>query len=230
MKRTWTIIGVSDVPAASNGTQSLFGQPKTPPGQHYFGQILDTDGTVLLCLHQWACTGILHDEPRRSVTWQWAPLVLPRRRFRSGTEEGTRSRHAPGRRASVQPKQEPRSSHCEISTDTTSRSARSLRPSEEDPRGGDLTSGCSRRRRRVALPRRGDDARASAAETLIVRPHACRGSLASSDCDFRTGGLSWRTCRTDRDSGAGATNAGGEGWHMILRGVDLEKWNERVRL
>ncbi len=26
------------------------------------------------------------------------------------------------------------------------------------------------------------------------------------------------------------TNAGGEGWHMTLRGVDLEKWNERVRL
>ena len=26
------------------------------------------------------------------------------------------------------------------------------------------------------------------------------------------------------------TNAGGEGWHMILRGVDLEKWNEHVRL
>ena len=53
MKRTWTIIGVSDVPSSFKWYQSLFGQPKTPPGHDYFGQILDTDGTVLLCLHQW---------------------------------------------------------------------------------------------------------------------------------------------------------------------------------
>ena len=33
--------------------QSLFGQPETSPAHDYFGQILDTDGTVLLCLHQW---------------------------------------------------------------------------------------------------------------------------------------------------------------------------------
>src|SRR5436309_9507074 len=103
MKRTWTIIGVSDVPGSFKWYQSLFGQPKTPPGHDHFGQILDTDGTVLLCLHQWGAHGhraraSLLDEPRRSVTWQWAPLVLPRRRFRSGTEEGTRSRHAPRRR------------------------------------------------------------------------------------------------------------------------------------
>jgi catechol 2,3-dioxygenase-like lactoylglutathione lyase family enzyme len=53
MKRTWTIIGVSDVPGSFKWYQSLFGQPETPPGHDYFGQILDTDGTVLLCLHQW---------------------------------------------------------------------------------------------------------------------------------------------------------------------------------
>jgi predicted enzyme related to lactoylglutathione lyase len=53
MKRTWTIIGVSDVPASFKWYQSLFGQPETPPGHDHFGQILDTDGTVLLCLHQW---------------------------------------------------------------------------------------------------------------------------------------------------------------------------------
>src|SRR5437870_5040007 len=105
MKRTWTIIGVSDVPSSFKWYQSLFGQPKTPPGHEYFGQILDTDGTVLLCLHQWGVHG--HPSlmrPRRSVTRQWAPLVLPRRRFRSGTEEGTRARHAPRRRASREPK------------------------------------------------------------------------------------------------------------------------------
>ena len=53
MKRTWTIIGVSDVPASFKWYQSLFGQPETRPGHDDFGQILDSDGTVLLCLHQW---------------------------------------------------------------------------------------------------------------------------------------------------------------------------------
>lgn len=53
MKRTWTIIGVSDVPSSFKWYQSLFGQPETRPGHDYFGQILDSDGTVLLCLHQW---------------------------------------------------------------------------------------------------------------------------------------------------------------------------------
>ena len=59
MKRTWTIIGVRDVPASFKWYQSLFGQPETSPGHHYFGQILDTDGTVLLCLHEWGA----HEHP-----------------------------------------------------------------------------------------------------------------------------------------------------------------------
>ena len=53
MKRIWTIIGVRDVPASFKWYQSLFGQLETSPGHEYFGQILDTDGTVLLCLHKW---------------------------------------------------------------------------------------------------------------------------------------------------------------------------------
>ena len=53
MKRTWTIIGVSDVPRSFKWYQSLFGQPATSPGHADFGQLLDSDGTVLLCLHQW---------------------------------------------------------------------------------------------------------------------------------------------------------------------------------
>ena len=53
MRRTWTIIGVRDVPGSFKWYQSLFGQPETAPGHDYFGRILDTDGTVLLCLHQW---------------------------------------------------------------------------------------------------------------------------------------------------------------------------------
>jgi catechol 2,3-dioxygenase-like lactoylglutathione lyase family enzyme len=59
MKRTWTIVGVRDVPGSFKWYQSLFGQPETPPGHDYFGQILDMDGTVLLCLHQWGA----HEHP-----------------------------------------------------------------------------------------------------------------------------------------------------------------------
>jgi catechol 2,3-dioxygenase-like lactoylglutathione lyase family enzyme len=53
MKRIWTILGVADVPASCRWYQSLFGQPETPPGHDYFGQIADADGTILLCLHSW---------------------------------------------------------------------------------------------------------------------------------------------------------------------------------
>jgi catechol 2,3-dioxygenase-like lactoylglutathione lyase family enzyme len=44
---------VRDVPTSLKWYQSLFGQPATPPHHSYFGQLLDSDGTVLLCLHQW---------------------------------------------------------------------------------------------------------------------------------------------------------------------------------
>jgi catechol 2,3-dioxygenase-like lactoylglutathione lyase family enzyme len=57
MKRIWTIIGVADVAGSFTWYQSLFGQPRTSPAHHYFGQILDADGTVLLCLHQWGAHG-----------------------------------------------------------------------------------------------------------------------------------------------------------------------------
>ena len=59
MKRTWTIIGVKDVPASTNWYQALFDQPVAPPAHDYFGQILDSDGTVLLCLHEWGA----HEHP-----------------------------------------------------------------------------------------------------------------------------------------------------------------------
>lgn len=59
MKRTWTIIGVADVTRSCSWYQSLFGQPRSAPAHDYFGQILDTDGTVLLCLHAWGA----HEHP-----------------------------------------------------------------------------------------------------------------------------------------------------------------------
>lgn len=59
MKRIWTIIGVNDVGASFKWYQSLFGQPETAPGHAYFAQLVDSDGTVLLCLHEWGA----HDHP-----------------------------------------------------------------------------------------------------------------------------------------------------------------------
>jgi catechol 2,3-dioxygenase-like lactoylglutathione lyase family enzyme len=59
MKRTWTIIGVGDVPGSLKWYQALLGQPGILPAHDYFGQILDSDGTVLLCLHEWGA----HEHP-----------------------------------------------------------------------------------------------------------------------------------------------------------------------
>src|SRR3954466_2537127 len=59
MKRLWTIIGVRDVSASFRWYQSLLGQPPTLPVHDHFGQIIDADGTVLLCLHQWGA----HEHP-----------------------------------------------------------------------------------------------------------------------------------------------------------------------
>jgi catechol 2,3-dioxygenase-like lactoylglutathione lyase family enzyme len=59
MTRIWTIIGVNDVPASFAWYQSLLGQPQTAPAHDHFGQVVDSDGTVLLCLHAWGA----HEHP-----------------------------------------------------------------------------------------------------------------------------------------------------------------------
>jgi len=59
MIRLWTIIGVGNVAVTFKWYQSLLGLAETAPAHDYFGQILDTDGTVLLCLHQWGA----HEHP-----------------------------------------------------------------------------------------------------------------------------------------------------------------------
>ena len=59
MKRTWTIIGVADVPQSFKWYQSLLGLPELAPAHDDFGQIVDSDGTVLLCLHEWGA----HEHP-----------------------------------------------------------------------------------------------------------------------------------------------------------------------
>jgi catechol 2,3-dioxygenase-like lactoylglutathione lyase family enzyme len=62
MKRTWTIIGVADVARSHRWYQSLLGLEETTPAHDKFSQLLDADGTVLLCLHQWGA----HDHPTLS--------------------------------------------------------------------------------------------------------------------------------------------------------------------
>jgi catechol 2,3-dioxygenase-like lactoylglutathione lyase family enzyme len=59
VKRTWTIIGVADVPKSFGWYQSLLGLLEAAPAHDYFGQIVDSDGTVLLCLHAWGA----HEHP-----------------------------------------------------------------------------------------------------------------------------------------------------------------------
>ena len=59
MRRAWTIIGVSDVAGSLRWYQSLLGLPETAPAHDDFGQIFDSDGTVLLCLHAWGA----HEHP-----------------------------------------------------------------------------------------------------------------------------------------------------------------------
>jgi catechol 2,3-dioxygenase-like lactoylglutathione lyase family enzyme len=69
MRRTWTIIGVKDVPASFAWYQSLFGRPETSPSHDHFGQLFDADGTVLLCLHQWGA----HEHPSLTSPDNGAP-------------------------------------------------------------------------------------------------------------------------------------------------------------
>jgi len=90
MRRIWTIIGVNDVPRSHHWYQTLLGLPQTPPAHDYFGQILDPDGTVLLCLHAWgdhehpALTSPDHAQPGNGLLLFFRvddyDLALPRAR------------------------------------------------------------------------------------------------------------------------------------------------------
>ncbi len=129
MRRTWTIIGVGDVPGSFKWYQSLLGLPDTAPAHDDFGQILDSDGTVLLCLHEWGA----HEHPSLMSPDHAQPgnglllffrvddfdMALPRARALVARFE---------EEPHVNPTLELRSSHSEIRTGITSRSVRSLRP------------------------------------------------------------------------------------------------------
>ena len=59
MRRLWTIIGVADVAKSFGWYQRLLGLPETAPAHDDFGQIVEADGTVLLCVHAWGA----HEHP-----------------------------------------------------------------------------------------------------------------------------------------------------------------------
>ncbi len=59
MQCMWTIIGVADVRQSFRWYQSLLGLPQTAPAHDYFGQIIGSDGAILLCLHKWGA----HEHP-----------------------------------------------------------------------------------------------------------------------------------------------------------------------
>ena len=59
MKRIWTIIGVVHVADSLKWYQSLLGLKETSPAHDFWAQVLDADGTVLLCLHEWGA----HEHP-----------------------------------------------------------------------------------------------------------------------------------------------------------------------
>lgn len=57
MKRTWPIIAVADVATSSAWYMRLLGGKNNHPGATLFDQIMDGDGTVLVCVHHWGDHG-----------------------------------------------------------------------------------------------------------------------------------------------------------------------------
>jgi predicted ester cyclase len=63
-KRPWPIVAVADVVRSSRWYTTLLDAGENHPGSPGFNQILDRDGTILLCLHRWGPSG-----PRGDHLW-----------------------------------------------------------------------------------------------------------------------------------------------------------------
>ncbi len=67
MKRPWPIIAAADVTKSSAWYMKLLDVQQNHPGATVFDQILDEDGTILLCLHRWGPSGPRGDHEWRSL-------------------------------------------------------------------------------------------------------------------------------------------------------------------
>ncbi len=90
MKRTWTIIGVGDVAGSLKWYQSLLALPQSAPAHEYFGQVVDSDGTVLLCLHEWGA----HEHPSLTSPHHAPPAKASSCSFAWMTSTGRYCKHA----------------------------------------------------------------------------------------------------------------------------------------
>ena len=70
MKHSWPIIAVADVATSSSWYRTLLEARENHPGATVFNQIVDVDGTVLLCLHHWGPSGPNNDH-------DWPSLANP---------------------------------------------------------------------------------------------------------------------------------------------------------
>ena len=84
MKRTWTIIGVADVPGSFKWYQSLFGQPKTPPPITTLGISATRMERSCSAFTSGAPMSIRRCGVRTRAARQRASPVFPCRRFRCG--------------------------------------------------------------------------------------------------------------------------------------------------
>ncbi len=64
MTRPWSIIAVADVAKSAAWYRRLLDAQESHPGASVFNQVLDPDGTILLCLHHWGPSG-----PRGDHDW-----------------------------------------------------------------------------------------------------------------------------------------------------------------
>jgi hypothetical protein len=68
MKRNWPMIAVADVTASAAWYTRLLAVTNNHPGATAFDQIVDTDGTVLLCFHHWGPSGLRGDHHYASLS------------------------------------------------------------------------------------------------------------------------------------------------------------------
>ncbi len=68
MKRTWPIISVAEVTRSAAWYTRLLDAHSNHAGATVFDQIVDKDGTILLCLHHWGPSGPKGDHKHPSLS------------------------------------------------------------------------------------------------------------------------------------------------------------------